>query len=172
MSDDATTLSDPADSKTADSKTADTTTADTVTADSATGDTLTADTEPAGRVQIGVVAERLGLSVRTLHHWEEVGLVTPSARSAGGFRLYTEDDIARLTIIRRMKPLGFSLDEMRELLDAFELLHTPGADDATVAAADASIAACRERVADRRGELQRLLVWADEFDDLLARRAL
>ena len=152
MSNDATTLGEPT--------------------DTATPHTGTPDTGTAGRVQIGVVAERLGLSIRTLHHWEEVGLVTPSARSVGGFRLYTEDDIARLTIIRRMKPLGFSLDEMRELLDAFESLHTPGPDDATVAAADATIAACRERVADRRGELQRLLVWADEFDDLLARKAL
>lgn len=130
------------------------------------------DTEPADRVQIGVVAERLGLSVRTLHYWEEVGLVTPSARSAGGFRLYTPEDISRLTIIRRMKPLDFSLEEMRELLEAFESLHTPGADPDAVAAAESVIAACRERVADRRRELQRLLVWAAEFDDLLARKAL
>ena len=63
---------------------------------------------PGGGVQVGVVAERLGLSVRTLHHWEEKGLVTPSHRSPGGFRLYTEADIERLLLIRRMKPLGFS----------------------------------------------------------------
>ena len=66
---------------------------------------------------MGAVADRLGLSVRTLHHWDEKGLVTPSHRSTGGFRLYTENDIARLHPIRRMKPLGFSLEEMRELLD-------------------------------------------------------
>ncbi len=131
-----------------------------------------AETETTGRVQIGVVAERLGLSVRTLHYWEEMGLVTPSARSIGGFRLYTEDDIARLTIIRRMKPLGFTVDEMRELLDAFESLHSAGVDGAAVTAAEATIAACRERVASRRGELQRLLAWADEFDGLLERKAL
>ncbi len=124
------------------------------------------------RMQIGVVAERLGLSVRTLHYWEEVGLVTPSARSAGGFRLYTEDDVARLTIIRRMKPLGFPLDEMRELLDAFDVLRAHKAAVATIAAAEETILACRRRVADRRRELQRLLAWADEFDDILARKAL
>ncbi|MFJ8769594.1 MerR family transcriptional regulator [Streptomyces clavifer] len=49
-------------------------------------------------------------------------LVIPSARSQGGFRLYTEADIARLMVIRRMKPLGFTLDEMRDLLDAIDHL--------------------------------------------------
>lgn len=131
-----------------------------------------------GRVQIGVVAERLGLSVRTLHHWEEMGLVTPSARSTGGFRLYTEQDIARLTVIRRMKPLGFTLDQMKELLEAFEFLQRriadPGAPgtDADVAAAEATVAACREQVAVRREELERHLAWADEFDGLLVRKEL
>lgn len=126
----------------------------------------------ADRMQIGVVAERLGLSARTLHYWEQVGLVSPSARSAGGFRLYTEDDIDRLTIIRRMKPLGFSLDEMRQLLEAFETLRAPDSDATSVAAATEVIDTCRERVDAQRGELRRLVDWADEFHDLLRRRAL
>lgn len=67
-------------------------------------------------LQIGTVAEQTGLSVRTLRHYEDVGLVRPSARSAGGFRLYTADDVARLLLIRRMKPLGFTLEEMGRLL--------------------------------------------------------
>ena len=128
--------------------------------------------EPAGRMQIGVVAERLGLSVRTVHYWEEAGLVTPSARSAGGFRLYTEDDVARLTIIRRMKPLGFTLDEMRELLTAFETIHAGTASAQTLAAADDTIAACRKRVAERSTELYKLIDWADEFDGLLEKKTL
>ncbi|RCW41030.1 DNA-binding transcriptional MerR regulator [Halopolyspora algeriensis] len=69
-----------------------------------------------GHVQIGEVAERTGLSLRTIRYYEEVGLVVPSARSQGGFRLYAESDIERLGVIKRMKPLGFQLDEMRELL--------------------------------------------------------
>ncbi|MGY1434199.1 MerR family transcriptional regulator [Streptomyces reniochalinae] len=68
------------------------------------------------RMQIGEVAERTGLSLRTIRHYEEVALVIPSARSKGGFRLYTEGDVERLMVIRRMKPLGFSLEEMRDLL--------------------------------------------------------
>lgn len=70
----------------------------------------------AERMQIGEVAERTDLSLRTIRYYEEVGLVVPSARSQGGFRLYTEPDIDRLNLIKKMKPLGFQLEEMRELL--------------------------------------------------------
>ncbi|ALO08241.1 MerR family transcriptional regulator [Streptomyces goshikiensis] len=73
-------------------------------------------------MQIGEVAARTELSLRTIRHYEETGLVIPSARSQGGFRLYTETDVARLMVIRRMKPLGFTLDQMRDLLDATDRL--------------------------------------------------
>ncbi|MEV8450335.1 MULTISPECIES: MerR family transcriptional regulator [unclassified Streptomyces] len=73
-------------------------------------------------MQIGEVAARTELSLRTIRHYEESGLVVPSARSRGGFRLYTETDVARLMVIRRMKPLGFTLDQMRDLLDATDRL--------------------------------------------------
>ncbi|MFJ8866814.1 MerR family transcriptional regulator [Streptomyces sp. NPDC102473] len=73
-------------------------------------------------MQIGEVAARTELSLRTIRHYEESGLVAPSARSRGGFRLYTEADVARLMVIRRMKPLGFTLDEMRDLLEAVDRL--------------------------------------------------
>jgi DNA-binding transcriptional MerR regulator len=75
-------------------------------------------------MQIGEVAARTELSLRTIRHYEETGLVVPSARSQGGFRLYTENDVARLMVIRRMKPLGFTLDQMRDLLDATDRLDT------------------------------------------------
>jgi DNA-binding transcriptional MerR regulator len=67
--------------------------------------------------QIGVVAEQVGLSLRTIRFYEEAGIVIPSARSSGGFRLYTETDIDRLVQVKAMKPLGFSLGETRELMD-------------------------------------------------------
>ncbi len=120
---------------------------------------------PAG-LQVGVVAERLGLSVRTLHHWEEKGLVTPSHRSSGGFRLYTEADVERLLLIRRMKPLDFSLEEMRQLLDAFAVL----ADDPGDQEALAFVEHCRRRTEEGRADLVRKLTWADEFSALLADR--
>ncbi|MFC5994309.1 MerR family transcriptional regulator [Pseudonocardia hispaniensis] len=80
------------------------------------------------QMQIGEVAERTGLSLRTIRYYEEVGLVVPSARSQGGFRLYLEPDVERLLLIKRMKPLGFQLDEMRDLLAILD----PLPDDAPV----------------------------------------
>ena len=72
---------------------------------------------PQGRlVQIGPVAERTGLSLRTIRFYEENGLVVPTARTDGGFRLYSDDDVARLEVVKRMKPSGFTLEEMQELL--------------------------------------------------------
>lgn len=73
-------------------------------------------------MQIGEVAARTELSLRTIRHYEETGLVIPSARSQGGFRLYAEADVDRLMVIRRMKPLGFTLEQMRDLLDATDRL--------------------------------------------------
>lgn len=67
-------------------------------------------------MQIGQVSTRIGLSLRTIRHWDEMGLVTPSARSAGGFRLYTQADLDRLAFVKRLKPLEFSLEQIRELL--------------------------------------------------------
>jgi len=73
-------------------------------------------------MQIGEVSEQTGLSLRTIRYYEEVGLVTPSARTTGGFRLYSETDVARLRLVRRMKPLDFSLEEMKNLLSALDAL--------------------------------------------------
>ncbi|MFH8973786.1 MerR family transcriptional regulator [Streptomyces sp. NPDC017890] len=78
------------------------------------------------QMQIGEVAERTGLSLRTIRHYEEVSLVIPSARSKGGFRLYTAADVDRLMVIRRMKPLDFSLEEMRDLLEITDRLAAVG----------------------------------------------
>jgi DNA-binding transcriptional MerR regulator len=79
-------------------------------------------------MHIGEVAERIGLSLRTIRYYEEVGLLTPSARTQGGFRLYTEADATRLQLVKDMKPLGFSLDEMRDLLGVLDHLDDDGTD--------------------------------------------
>ena len=73
-------------------------------------------------MQIGEVADRVGLSLRTIRFYEEAGLVIPSARSVGGFRLYSETDLNRLQLIKRMKPLGFSVEEIGEFLGMLDSL--------------------------------------------------
>ena len=75
------------------------------------------DDDPQTTLQIGEVAARTDLSIRTIRHWEEMGLLRPSARSRGGFRLYSEEDVARIRLLRYKKPLNFSLEQMRELLE-------------------------------------------------------
>lgn len=121
----------------------------------------------AGQFRIGEVAERTELSINTIRHYDEAGLVTPSARSSGGFRLYAESDIERLMVIRRMKPLGFSLDEMRELLAALDTLGAR-ADDAT---AMSYVAECHRRALQSCSKLRKQLAYAEELTDLLARRS-
>ncbi|AQP45914.1 MerR family transcriptional regulator [Tessaracoccus flavus] len=109
-------------------------------------------------LQIGAVAEQTGLSVRTLRHYEDVGLVRPSARSAGGFRLYTADDVARLLLIRRMKPLGFTLEEMGRLL-ATANAHLTEPTEQTAAELNAYV----QEASARRDELLRQVALADEY---------
>lgn len=107
-------------------------------------------------VQIGEVADRTGLSLRTIRYYEEVGLVTPSTRTPGGFRLYSETDVARLLLIRRMKPLDFSLEEMRRVLEVLDGLEAAGPDerDGLVARLDAHRRAAEQRVAALRRQLE------------------
>lgn len=87
---------------------------------------MTAATSRGCLLQIGQVAERTGLSLRTIRFYEENGLVVPTARTDGRFRLYSEDDITRLQVIKQMKPLSFTLEEMSDLLDLLaQLTHRP-----------------------------------------------
>ena len=67
--------------------------------------------------KIGELAEASGLTVRTLHHYEQIGLVVASSRSAGGHRLYGTEDVARLYRVCLLRRLGFSLAEIAEALD-------------------------------------------------------
>ena len=80
-----------------------------------------ASTEP--RHQIGEVARRTGLTQRTLRFYEEKGLLTPADRMEGGFRLYSEADIARVELIKKLQDLlGFALAEIKDMVEAEELL--------------------------------------------------
>ena len=119
-----------------------------------------------GMMHIGELAERTGLSLRTLRHYDEIHLLTPSGRTEGGFRLYTADDEARLLLIRRMKPLGYSLEEMGALLTVIDGLEADPADQPLRDRLDA----IRTEALERRERLRSQLAAADEFVAQLAAR--
>lgn len=126
---------------------------------------MTDDAAPT-TMHIGDLAERTGLSHRTIRHYDEVGLLRPSGRSEGGFRLYTDTDLARLLVIRRMKPLGFSLEQMAELLAVVDALDQTD-DDAERARLRGELDAYVRDTELRRAKLEQQLGMADEFLGIL-----
>ena len=68
-----------------------------------------------GGHRIGEIAQRLGLTERTIRYYEEVGLLESIKRVEGGRRVYTDDDVGRLRFIQKLKMLGLTLQEMLEL---------------------------------------------------------
>ena len=74
-------------------------------------------------LQIGEVADRTGVTQRTLRFYEEKGLLKPPTRMDGGFRLYSEDDVRRVDQIRRLQNLlGITLADIKEMVEAEEML--------------------------------------------------
>ncbi|MBI1886254.1 MAG: MerR family transcriptional regulator, partial [Chloroflexi bacterium] len=74
-------------------------------------------------LQIGEVAERTGVTQRTLRFYEEKGLLQPPSRMEGGFRLYSEDDVRRVELIKKLQSLlGVTLAEIKEMVEAQETL--------------------------------------------------
>ena len=134
------------------------------------------DNEPAGGkrekgMQIGEVAERTALSLRTIRYYEEASLVTPSTRTVGGFRLYTESDCERLQLIKQMKPLGFSLDEMRNLLHVLDRL-AAGAEEAGKDALIERLHDFTHNAEERCEQLGEQLAAANGFASMLQKRLI
>lgn len=115
----------------------------------------TTDAVPPDGLAVGGAASVVGVTVRTLHHWDEVGLVRPSQRTSGGHRLYDAADVARLHRVRLYRELGVPLAEIAALLDA-------SADDA-----EKSLTRQRDQV---REHIRRLEHSADALDRLLEAR--
>ncbi len=90
--------------------------------------------------QIGEVCQRTGLTPRALHYYDEIGLLVPSERLTGGYRLYSAADLERIERIRDLKRLlGLSLSEIKRILDAEE------ARERYLAAAEAAVDPDRRR---------------------------
>lgn len=126
-------------------------------------------------MQIGQVIALTGVSVNTLRHWDEVGLLSPSARSEGGFRLYSRQDVERLLVIRRMKPLGFSLEQMSDVMAIADAVDDDAfGSDAGGTTEAAELAGRLRSYLDQAEESRRKLVakvaMAEEFLELLRER--
>jgi DNA-binding transcriptional MerR regulator len=98
---------------------------------------------------VGQVAEQLDVTVRTLHHYDEIGLVRPSERSAAGYRLYTADDLTRLQHVVVYRRLGFALEEVALLLEQPE-------------GVEQHLRRQRAAVTERLGELRDLVTAIDQ----------
>lgn len=119
-------------------------------------------TRDGGRaLRVGELARRTGLTVRTLHHYDESGLLRPSLRSAAGHRLYTRADVARLHQIRALRTLGLPLAQIRELLDASGITFA-GVVELQLSRLRATMAAER-RICDRLEALRSMLAAGGEI---------
>jgi DNA-binding transcriptional MerR regulator len=105
--------------------------------------------------RVGEVATLTQVSVRTLHHYDRIGLLSPATHSAGGYRLYGEDDLLRLQQILTLRYLGFPLKRIGELLDRpdFDLV--------------ASLRVQQQALQERIAELERI---STAVGELVARR--
>ncbi|GAA5199546.1 MerR family transcriptional regulator [Rugosimonospora acidiphila] len=111
------------------------------------------DATDADGLTVGQVSTRLGVTVRALHHWDEIGLARPSLRTAAGYRLYTAGDLERLHRIIVYREIGLGLDGIRAILD-----------DST-ADVPAALRAQRTQVAHRIDRLWQLSAGLDRMID-------
>lgn len=120
-------------------------------------------------MRIGELATSLGLNPKTIRYYEEIGLLPQAERSESGYRLYTQRDIERLGFIRRAKMLGFSLDEIRDLLAVRQEDSPPCGQ--VLSLIDTKISTIEQRIVelqDFRAELATLrATWSDEHERVL-----
>lgn len=111
--------------------------------------------------KVGELARHTGVSVRTLHHYDETGVLRPSLRTASGHRLYDRADLARLQQVLSLRRLGFALEEVRTLLDGPDRLAPGRIVELHLARVRADIEA-RRRLAERLEAVAARLATAGE----------
>jgi DNA-binding transcriptional MerR regulator len=110
---------------------------------------------PSDALKVGELARRTGLTVRTLHHYDEIGLLRPSLHTDSGHRLYTAADVARLQQVLSLRQLGFSLEQVRDCLDR--------PDFSPLEVIRLHVARLREQINMQRGLCERLEAIAEQF---------
>lgn len=116
--------------------------------------------------RVGEIADRLGVSPRTIKYYEELGLIQPETRSQGGFRLYGKEEVQQLERILRLKSIGYSLAAIRELLATRNAAQE--ADKVTVISDTMERLKNREwevteRIQQMRKDLKRAEAWREEL---------
>jgi MerR family transcriptional regulator, repressor of the yfmOP operon len=132
-----------------------------------------ADTDAPRLLRIQEVGATLGLTARTIRYYEELGLLTPAARSEGDYRLYDEDDVERLRFIKDLRDdAGFSLAEISQLLEdeaarnRNRLRFREAADvDERRAILEDTLARIDRQVASLRAKADRLRTMIDEAEE-------
>jgi MerR family copper efflux transcriptional regulator len=122
---------------------------------------LERETSKLALIKVGDLARRTGKSVRAIHFYEELGLLSPPVRSKGGFRMYSGDGVKRIEWIQKLQDMGFSLTEIKTFLRVWE----------ESATAPEAMATVREIFTDKLRETQatiaRLSRLADELSESL-----
>ncbi|MEO5780112.1 MerR family transcriptional regulator [Arthrobacter sp. PAMC25284] len=122
-------------------------------------------------LHIGELADKTGLSLRTIRHYDDVGLLPATSRTEGGFRLYSDADVESLLLIKQMKPLGFSLEEMAEILALIAAEAGREGVGADASPNSARLGDFLEQAVQQRAKMARNLAQADDFIDMLGVRA-
>lgn len=115
-------------------------------------------------MRIGELADAVGVNPKTIRYYEDIGLLPEPARSAGGDRIYGQDDVDRVAFVRRAQELGLHLDEIREVLGLREASRRPC--DYVLSVAHQRLAELDERLAQiqrARDELQALVTRAQSL---------
>ena len=121
---------------------------------------------------VGGLAERSGISSRTLKHWEDKGIIEPDMRTEGGFRLYPESYILLCQLIRDLQLFGYSLEEIKAVSDEVREFLALEADLGAVpkAAAEARLEAMLGRIQDLRDKMRLLKEGVERWEDLLKKK--
>jgi MerR family copper efflux transcriptional regulator len=113
-------------------------------------------------LKVGDLARRTGKTVRAIHLYEELGLLSPPVRSKGGFRMYSGDGIKRIEWIQKLQDMGFSLTEIKAFLQAWE-------ESATAPGAMATVREIfTEKLRETRETITRLTRLTEELTESLA----
>jgi DNA-binding transcriptional MerR regulator len=110
------------------------------------------------RLRIGELAKLANLNPKTIRYYETIGLLPEPRRTASGYRMYTTEDLSRLTFIRSAKNLDFTLGEIQEILAVRERDEVP---------CPYVLSVVREKLADLHDRIVRLELLSDDLEDLV-----